>query len=90
MSRTARTVLFVASGAVLAALLGWGLAGLEAFGHYDHRYGLLLSRVAPDERHAANVVAAVVFDYRGFDTVGEELLLLAAVMGTALLLRERR
>jgi len=90
MTRSARTTLFVASAAVLAALLGWALAGLPAFGHYDHAYGLVLPRVAPDERHAANVVAAIVFDYRGLDTLGEELLLFAAVMGTALLLRERR
>jgi multicomponent Na+:H+ antiporter subunit B len=35
-----------------------------------------------------NVVAAVVFDYRGFDTLGEEFILFGAVMGVALLLRQ--
>jgi multicomponent Na+:H+ antiporter subunit B len=34
-----------------------------------------------------NVVTAVVFDYRGFDTMGEEFILFVAVMGTVLLLR---
>src|SRR4051812_34007245 len=37
-----------------------------------------------------NTVTAVVFDYRGFDTMGEELLLFAAASSTALLLRETR
>jgi multicomponent Na+:H+ antiporter subunit B len=32
----------------------------------------------------------VVFDYRGFDTLGEEFILFAAVIGVALLLREAR
>ncbi len=36
------------------------------------------------------MVAAVVFDYRGVDTMGEEFILFAAVMGVALLLRESR
>jgi multicomponent Na+:H+ antiporter subunit B len=37
-----------------------------------------------------NTVTAVVFDYRGFDTMGEELLLFAAASATALLLRHTR
>jgi multicomponent Na+:H+ antiporter subunit B len=90
VSTRARTLLFAAGAAGLAALLGWGVAGLPAFGDYSHAYGLVLVHVEPTERHAANVVASVVFDYRGFDTLGEELILFAAVMGTALLLRERR
>jgi multicomponent Na+:H+ antiporter subunit B len=34
-----------------------------------------------------NVVTAVVFDYRGFDTMGEEFILFIAVTGVVLLLR---
>src|SRR5439155_13452002 len=39
------------------------------------------------ERHVTNVVTATVFDVRGFDTLGEELILFAAVVGVVLLLR---
>jgi multicomponent Na+:H+ antiporter subunit B len=49
-----------------------------------------MNSVAVSERHVTNVVAAVTFDYRGFDTLGEELMLFTAVMGVALLLREAR
>jgi multicomponent Na+:H+ antiporter subunit B len=36
-----------------------------------------------------NVVTATVFDYRGFDTMGEEFILFIAVTGVVLLLREQ-
>ena len=90
MSPRARIWLFLVSGASLAALLGWGVAGLPAFGDFHGEYGVVLNQVALGERHATNVVATVVFDYRGFDTLGEELMLFAAVAAVALLLREAR
>jgi multicomponent Na+:H+ antiporter subunit B len=90
VSRRARRNLFFAGAVGFAALLLWGLGGLPDFGHYDHPYGLLLNRVAVAETHATNVVAAVTFDYRGFDTLGEEFILFAAVLGTTLLLRAQR
>jgi multicomponent Na+:H+ antiporter subunit B len=90
VSARTRLALFLVAGAGLAALLGWGVAGLPAFGDYHGPYGLVLNQVALGERHTTNVVAAVVFDYRGFDTLGEELMLFAAVAGVALILREAR
>jgi multicomponent Na+:H+ antiporter subunit B len=90
MSRGARLGLFAVSGAVLGALLLWGLTGLPAFGDFHGEYGRILNSVAGPERHVTNVVSAVVFDYRGFDTLGEEFILFASVMAVALLLREAR
>jgi multicomponent Na+:H+ antiporter subunit B len=83
----ARTIVFLASTAVLAPFLLWALAGLPDFGHFHGAAGTLLDRVAVHERHVSNVVAAVTFDYRGIDTMGEELILFAAAMGVALILR---
>jgi multicomponent Na+:H+ antiporter subunit B len=90
MTREARLGLFAVSAAGLAALLLWAVAGLPDFGHYRGPYGKILNSVAVGERHTTNVVAAVVFDYRGFDTFGEELILFGSVMGVALLLRHKR
>lgn len=90
MSRPVRLGLFAASLAGLGALLLWAVAGLPDFGHYRGPYGYVLNSVAPGERHVTNVVAATVFDYRGFDTLGEEFILFSAAMGVALLLREVR
>jgi multicomponent Na+:H+ antiporter subunit B len=90
MSRRLRLGLFAISAAGVAALLFWGAAGLPDFGHYRGPYGFVLNASAPGERHVTNVVAAVVFDYRGFDTLGEEFILFASVVGVALLLRDVR
>ena len=90
MSRSVRLGLFAVSAAGLTALLLWGVAGLPDFGHYAGPYGYVLNAVAPGERHVTNVVAATVFDYRGFDTLGEEFILFSAALGVALLLREAR
>jgi multicomponent Na+:H+ antiporter subunit B len=90
VSRRGRIALFGLSGAGLAALLLWGLAGLPDFGHYAGPYGNLIAQLAVPQRHMVNTVTAVVFDYRGFDTMGEELLLFAAASATALLLRHTR
>lgn len=85
-----RTATFLVSGAALGACLLWALAGLPDFGSFHGAVGTLLDRVAVHERHASNVISTVVFDYRGFDTLGEELILFAAVMGVALILRAIR
>jgi multicomponent Na+:H+ antiporter subunit B len=90
MTRRARILLFLAGGAGLAALLAWGYAGLPAFGDYHGVYGELLNQRSLGQTHAMNTIAAVTFDYRGFDTLGEEFILFASVLGVALLLREAR
>jgi multicomponent Na+:H+ antiporter subunit B len=90
VTRRTRLILFGTSAVAIGALLAWGLAGLPAFGGFYGEYGQILNGVAGRERHVTNVVSAIVFDYRGFDTLGEEFILFAAVMGVALLLREAR
>ena len=90
MTRQIRLGVFTVAGCGLAAFLLWGLAGLPGFGHYHWPYGNVLNQVAPNERHTSNVVGAVVFDYRGFDTLGEEFILFSAVVGVSLLLRKDR
>jgi multicomponent Na+:H+ antiporter subunit B len=67
-----------------------GLLGLPEFGHYPGPYGDILNAVGTIERHATNIVTLVNFDYRGFDTLGEEYMLFAAVIGAVVLLRGHR
>jgi multicomponent Na+:H+ antiporter subunit B len=71
----------------LAALLVWSYTGIPAFGHYAGPYGFVMERIATPERHMTNVINALTYDYRGFDTMGEEYILFGAVMGVVLLLR---
>jgi multicomponent Na+:H+ antiporter subunit B len=86
-SRNIIACILCIAGFVLGAA---GLWHLPAFGHYPGPYGDLINAVGVYERHATNVVTLVVFDYRGFDTLGEEYILFAAVIGAVVLLREHR
>ena len=45
---------------------------------------------AQEECAADNVVTSIVFDYRGFDTLGEATVLFAAVLGVGTVLRRRK
>jgi multicomponent Na+:H+ antiporter subunit B len=90
MSRSARIAIFAVALAGLAALLVASVVDLPAFGHYQGAYGNQLVREAVPERHTTNVVTAIVFDYRGFDTLGEEFILFASVVGVTLLLRRHK
>jgi multicomponent Na+:H+ antiporter subunit B len=82
--------LFLVAMAGLAVFLLWGMAGLPRFGTLAGAYSRLLNATAVSERAATNVVASITFDYRGFDTMGEEFILFAAVVGVAILLRAQR
>jgi multicomponent Na+:H+ antiporter subunit B len=90
MNIRVRRVLFLVSAAVFATVLVAGFAGLPDFGHYSGVYGKALALVAVPQRHATDVVTAVNFDYRAFDTMGEEFILFAAVLGLAVILRSLR
>jgi multicomponent Na+:H+ antiporter subunit B len=90
MTPRLRGLLFVPLGSALTGLLLWGLAGLPDFGSARGAYATYVALHATAQRHVTNVPSAVVFDYRGLDTLGEELILFTCVMGTALLLRSSR
>ena len=90
MTPRARTGVFLVAAAVLGFVLVAGITGLPDFGNYRGPYGKVLTKVAVPERRATDVVMAVNFDYRAWDTMGEEFILFTAVIGLAVLLRARR
>ena len=87
MSARLRSIMFFVSAAVLALLFVWGLRNLPPSGDYRGPYGRVVSQVSVFERHATDVVNAITYDYRGFDTLGEEFILFASVLGVLLLFR---
>ncbi|MEO8725608.1 MAG: hydrogen gas-evolving membrane-bound hydrogenase subunit E, partial [Acidobacteriaceae bacterium] len=89
MTPRARTVLFLIAAMGLAALFAWGLRDLPPLGDYRGPYGDVISGLAVYERHATDVVNAITYDYRGFDTLGEEYILYASVLGVLLLFRKQ-
>ena len=85
-----RRWVFLAGMAALAAFYLWGLKGLPGFGNYPGPYGNIINRIAVPQTNATGVVSAVNFEYRGFDTVGEEFILFIAATGVSLVLRPLR
>jgi multicomponent Na+:H+ antiporter subunit B len=90
MSRPVRLTIFSMAGGGMALVLLLGFTGLPSFGHAHELYGALLNRTEDKLRHATDVVTALNFDIRAFDTLGEEFILFASVSGVALLLRQLR
>ena len=90
MSRRTRLALFAIAGPGLAAVMLIGMHGMPAFGDYHGVYGLLLNKIAVPHTHATDIVTALNFDIRAFDTLGEEFILFGSTAGVALLLRKLR
>ncbi|MFC5204367.1 MnhB domain-containing protein [Streptomyces kaempferi] len=89
MSRRLRLWVLAVGGLGFALLFGAACLRLPAFGGDHHPYGDRAVAAAL-ARRTANVVSAVNFDQRAFDTLGEESILFAAVLGTVVLLRQTR
>jgi multicomponent Na+:H+ antiporter subunit B len=90
MSRRTRLMLFAAAVAGFGVVLVYGLSGLNAFGDYKGVYGNVIDGIGVTERHATDLVTALNFDIRAFDTLGEEFILFASVLGVVLILRQMR
>jgi len=89
MSRRGRGILAGVALAVLGVVLCVALLDLPRVGDAPKTYGD--NAVALSQRHqTAEVVNFVTYDLRGFDTLGEELILFTAAIGSAVLLRASR
>src|SRR5690242_2665015 len=86
MNRRARLILFLIAAIIFAAIFTAALPGI----HPNDTYADLVNRITVPERQITDAVTAVNFDIRGFDTLGEEFIMFASVLGVALLLRRQR
>lgn len=90
MSRRVRLAVFALACLVcLPGVLALA-AHMPAFGAHPLPYGDAINAAGPGQLHVTNMVSAINFGYRGFDTLGEEFMLLCAVTGTVVLLRGSR
>ena len=90
MSATVRQALFIASALIFALTLLAAMEGLPRFGSYRGPYGDLITGSVLPVRHTFQSVASVTFDFRGFDTLGEEFILFTSVAGVTLLFRRAK
>jgi multicomponent Na+:H+ antiporter subunit B len=90
VSRRGRLSLFALAGGGLAAVLVIGFTGLPNFGDYHGVYGRVIDGIGVTLRHGTDLITLLNFDVRAFDTLGEEFILFASVLGIVLILRELR
>jgi len=87
MTERGRTWLGIAAALIFLGLYMYAAVDLPPWGDYRGPYGDYIVRLAVYERHATDTVNAINYDYRGFDTLGEEFILFTAVVGVMMLLR---
>jgi len=83
-----RNIAAVVSFAIVAVFLVFSALMVHPFGvpdEADMDDGIITN--AQSETGANNVVTSVVFDYRGFDTLGEATILFTAVAGVIMIFR---
>ncbi len=89
MTERLRARIFFVAGFIFLALYFCAALNLPPWGDYRGPYGDFISRMVVYQRHATDAVNAINYDYRGFDTLGEEFILFTAVLGVMMLLRRR-
>ena len=88
MRYPAHMIIFFAGAVGLGILLICAFSRLPGPDSLRSRYrNQINSRTVP-ERNTTDAVTAVNFDYRGFDTLGEEFILFVSVIGSIVLLRQ--
>ena len=76
--------------ALMVAGFAWAATGLPRFGAEISQYGSYVAHHAVPQRETTNSVVAAAFDYRAFDTLGEEFILFISAVGVVVLLRSLR
>jgi multicomponent Na+:H+ antiporter subunit B len=90
MTDRLRLAIFLIAGPVFLGLYCYATLNLPPWGQYRGPYGDMIAKLAVYERHATDTVNAINYDYRGFDTLGEEFILFTAVIGVMMLLRREK
>jgi multicomponent Na+:H+ antiporter subunit B len=82
-----RTALFLLGAAGIACLFTLAAEPISHPRDIRNRYAAAVNSRTFSERNVTDAVSAVNFDFRGFDTVGEEFILFVSVLGSLVLLR---
>ena len=88
--RSPRLIVGAVGLILLVGGFAWATTGLHDFGKERSEYGAYTAYHAVPQRKSTNSVVAVAFDYRAFDTLGEEFILFASAVGVVALLRTTR
>lgn len=89
--RGGKSVVYIAGAIVFAALFLYffnrATGTLSRFGEHTMRMSAPYLDPGAEKTGSANLVTGVIFDYRGYDTLGEATILFTAVIGVLTVLR---
>ena len=85
-----RKIAVVLSLSVFVAFLVAAALLIHPFGYPPSEMDDYIIENTQSETGANNAVTAVVFDYRGYDTLGEATILFTAVTGVVMLFRRKK
>jgi len=80
-----RTVVYLFSAVLTFGVLMYASGGLPPFGAFSGPYTDFVLQIGTLERSVYNIPTAVNFDFRGFDTLGEEFIFFTSVAGVLFL-----
>lgn len=84
------TKLGIVSLLALSAMMLYAGWLLPQFGSPVMAAGSFINQTGAQASAAANIVCAIVLDYRGYDTLGEATVLLAAIAGFVAVLKVKK
>jgi multisubunit Na+/H+ antiporter MnhB subunit len=66
-----------------------GAATLQPFGEHTLRMAQQYTQAGAESTGSANLVTGIIFDFRGYDTLGEATILFTAALGVVTILRSK-
>ena len=86
-----RKVIYILSGLVISVLFLYffilAISDLDPLGSHTLRMANAYVNGAAEKTGSANLVTGILFDFRGYDTLGEAVILITAVLGVITILR---
>ena len=80
---------FLLSLVLLSAIM-ISTVSLEGFGNFENKISNYHIENAAEDTEASNIVTTIVWDYRAYDTLGEETVLFTATLGICALFKKYR
>ncbi|MCF8307906.1 MAG: DUF4040 domain-containing protein [Bacteroidales bacterium] len=73
----------------LVYIFAFMIQPLQPFGDHSMRMAQYYTQMGAESTGAANLVTGVLFDFRGYDTLGEATILFTAALGVVTILRSK-
>jgi multisubunit Na+/H+ antiporter MnhB subunit len=91
MPRGTVNIMGMAALAVMAGFLVLAVAGLPEFGSIrDSHVAAFFLEHGLQKTGSANIVNAIIWDFRGYDTLGEETILFCAALSVFMIIRRKK